>query len=50
METMVNVVQKDDRVSQEKMAVVAMMANKVLQDVQVLTARTDNQAKLVHQE
>ena len=50
MEIMVNVVQQDDLVNQEKTVVVVMTENKVLQDVQVLTVKTDSQVKLVHQE
>lgn len=50
METMANVVQQDELVNQEKTVAVVMTENKVLQDVQVLTAKTDSQVKLVHQE
>ena len=50
MEIMVNVVQQDELVNQEKTVAVVMTENKVLQDVQVLTAKMDSQVKLVHQE
>lgn len=50
MEIMVNVVQQDELVNQEKTVAVVMTENKVLQDVQVLMAKTDSQVKLVHQE
>lgn len=50
MEIMANVVQKDKLVNQEKTVAVVMTENKVLQDVQVMMAKTDSQGKLVHQE
>ena len=50
MEIMVNVVQQDDLVRQEKTVATVMTENKVLQDVQVSQETTDNQVKMVHQE